>query len=139
MKARFDKITYSRSVETKRGLRHQFKVKFKDDKGVEREGTFLSPDKEQTQFREGEENEFTLREKEYNGTIYYNIYPAKKASKSNFARALKREQSKYSGFAMSYAKDLVCDGKIPHSDMFDEAEKMFKWMVKKDKELENGQ
>ncbi len=137
MKAIFKQIVLSKPVETKFGLRYSFNVKYDVD-GKERIGSFLSEKENQEVFKEGQENEFTEASREYNGKTYYNIAPIKKKGSSNFSRQLKREQSKYSGFAMSYAKDLTVSGKIPLEDMYKEAEKMMSWMVQKDKELENG-
>jgi hypothetical protein len=137
MKAVLKQIVLAKPVETKRGLRYKFDVKYDVD-GKERIASFLSETEDQDEFKEGVENEFIESTREWNGNTYYNIAPPKKKGSSNFSRQLKREQTKYSGFAMSYAKDLVCNGKIPHEDMYSEAEKMFNWMADKDKELENG-
>ena len=137
MKAIFKQIVLAKPVETKFGLRYSFNVKY-DVEGQERIGSFLAEKESQDLFLEGQENEFTEASREYNGKTYYNLAPIKKAGNSNFARQIKKEQSKYSGFAMSYAKDLTVASKIPLSDMYSEAQKMMNWMVQKDKELENG-
>ncbi len=133
MKAIFKKITFDKDVETRFGTRYRFKVKY-DDKT----GTFLSSKMEQDMFVEGEENEFVETENDYMGIIYYNLAPIKKHGSSNFSRKMKAEQSKYSGFAMSYSKDLVVAGKIDHKVIFEEAKKMMDWMVEQDKNLEHG-
>lgn len=137
MKAIIKSIVLQKPVETKYGLKYSFNVKY-DVNGEERIGSFLSDKENQEVFKEGVESEFNEIPREYQGKTYYNIRPIKKNSNSNFGKQLKREQTKYSGFAMSYAKDLVVAGKIPHSDMFHEADKMMQWMFNKDKELENG-
>lgn len=134
MKAIINKITYQKEVETKFGSMHQFKVEY--DGKI---GSFLTKEREQTVFVEGKENEFTEAPREYKGVTYYNIKPlSKKSGFSNFSRNLKKEQSKYSGFAMAYAKDLVVAGKIDEKQMFPTAKKMLDWMVEQDKMLENG-
>lgn len=133
MKAVFLKITYGKEVTTKFGVAHQFIANY--DGKV---GTFLAKTKEQNTFTEGVENEFTETERQHNGVTYYNIKAVKKQGSSNFARNIKKEQSKYSGFAMSYAKDLVVAGKIEEKQMFPTAKKMMDWMVEQDKKLENG-
>lgn len=137
MKAVLKQIVFSKPVETKRGLRYRFDVKYDVD-GKERIASFLSEEEDQKLFKEGEENEFIESTREYNNRTYYNIAPPKKKGSSNYGRNLQREQARYSGFAMSYAKDLVCESKIPFEDMYSEADKMHKWMVEKDKELLNG-
>lgn len=133
MKAVIKKITFNKEVETRFGMMNQFRVEY--DGKV---GSFLSKEKNQTTFKEGVENEFTETPREYQGVTYYNIKPIKKQGSSNFSRQLKREQSKYSGFAMAYAKDLVVAGAIKEPQMFAYAQMMFDWMVEQDKNLENG-
>ncbi len=139
MKARFDMIKLMKPIDTKKGLRYQFSVDYVDDQGNPKKGTFLSEEEDQKIFKPGEVNEFTEYKKEFNGKTYYNLYPPKKGGASNFSRQLKQEQAKYSGFAMSYAKDLRVAGHISDKfEMYKEAEEMFQWMVKKDKELKDG-
>ena len=104
----------------------------------DKSGSFLSKKKDQSTFQEGKENEFTETPREYNGVTYYNLKPVSKQGGSNFNRQMKKEQSKYSGFAMSYAKDLTVAGKITTEQMFATAKKMMDWMVEQDKALENG-
>lgn len=133
MKAIFKSIQFDREVETKFGTSYKFRVQY-DDKTA----SFLSKSKEQDVFKEGEENEFTETSREYQGKTYYDIKPIKKAPNSNFGRQLKKEQSKYSGFAMAYAKDLVVAGKVEKDKMFTAAKQMFDWMVEQDKAIENG-
>jgi hypothetical protein len=133
MKAIFNKIEFKKEVETKFGTMYQFQVNYGD-----KVGSFLSKKREQTTFVQGVENEFTETEREYNGVTYYNLKAIKQMGSNNFSRQLKKEQSKYSGFAMSYAKDLVVSGNITTEQMFPTAEKMMKWMVEQDKALENG-
>jgi len=137
MKAIFKKIAFAKEVNNKYGVSYKFDVKYDVD-GQERIGSFFSDKEQQDMFKEGEENEFIETSREFNGKTYYNIAQPKKKGSSNYARAVQKEQARYSGFAMSYAKDLVCDGKIPFEDMYSEADKMYEWMVKKDRELLNG-
>lgn len=140
MKAKFETIRFMKPVQVKGEEKYQFTVDYTDDQGNVKTGTFLSDTETQTIFKEGEVNEFTEYKKEWNNKIYYNIYPPKKGGgNSNFSRKIKQEQAKYSGFAMSYAKDLRVSGAIQSKEqMFIEAEEMFAWMVRKDKELQNG-
>ena len=137
MKAIFKEIKLSKPIETKYGLRYQFHVKY-DVEGKERIGSFLSDKELQEDFNEGEENELTETAREYNGKTYYNIAKIKMQGYSNFSRKMKNEQSRYSGFAMSYAKDLVVAGKIPFDDLYSECDKMHDHMIKLDKQLEHG-
>jgi len=134
MKAVINKIEYRKEVETKFGKMYQFRVDY--DGKI---GTFLSKTNPQTTFKEGVENEFIEEEREYNGTTYYNIKAVRKPKNSPYAKKLHVEQAKYSGFAMAYAKDLRVAGKlVGENAMYEEAKKMFDWMVEQDKTLSNG-
>lgn len=133
MKALITKITFDKEVETKWGTMYRFRADYDNKIGF-----FLAKKKDQTTFKQGEENEFTETEHEYNGTTYYRIKSLKQYGSSNFSRKLKQEQARYSGFAMAYAKDLVVAGKIEPDQMFPTAQRMMDWMVQQDKALENG-
>lgn len=130
MKTIIKKVDFNKEVDTKFGTRYQFNVWYND-----RKAQYLSNTKEQKAFIQGKESEFVETTREYNGVTYYNLKLPKSGS-SNFARAIKREQSKYSGFAMSYAKDLVIADKIKLEDISEYTELMFKLMVKLDKTIE---
>ena len=85
--------------------------------------------------------EFTEEEKGYTDNhgkpaTFWVIKPVTQNRQSNFGKALKKEQSRYSGFAMAYAKDLVVAGKITLEQMYAEAQCMMDWMVETDKKLE---
>jgi len=61
------------------------------------------------------------------------IKPAqKKQGYSSYGQQQNREQARYSGFAMSYAKDLVIAGKVELDDMPKYTKAMFKLMVELD-------
>jgi hypothetical protein len=71
-------------------------------------GQYLTTKREQTYFKIDEVAEFTEEEREFRGEMQYKVKPIKQnTGNSNFSRALKKEQSKYSGFADSYVKDLL--------------------------------
>ena len=134
MKSIIKNVQFDKDVETKFGLMYRFKVQWED-----KTGSYLSAKKDQTDFVAGQEAEFNVTVKEYQGQNYYNVKPIRKSGNSNFSKRLQAEQSKYSGFAMSYAKDLRVHGKITgKQEMFNEAKEMFDWMVKMDKTLKNG-
>lgn len=131
MKAIIKTVKWNKEVETKFGIMQSFYVTYND-----RSASFMCKNKENPPFEEGKEYEFNETEREYQGKTYYNIKPLQE-NKGGFNRAVKREQSKYSGFAMSYAKDLVISGKIELKDISLYTEKMFDLMVKLDKTLES--
>lgn len=142
MQAIINKIKYIKPVEIKGQTKYQFSCQYEDAQGEVRTGTFLADSEEQDVFKEGTINEFNEYKKEWKDKIYYNLYPKKKKGSgggSNFARKMQTEQARYSGFSMSYAKDLRVAGKIEtKEEMFEEADDMFEWMVRKDKELKDG-
>lgn len=132
MKAVIKTVNFDKEVKTKFGTMYQFKVTYND-----KTASYLSKKREQTLFVANKESEFVETPREYNGNTYYNVKGVPKVGgNSNFGRALKREQSKYSGFAMSYAKDLVVADKIKIEDMSSYTKMMFALMVELDKSLE---
>jgi hypothetical protein len=60
-----------------------------------------------------------------------------KNKQSNFGKALNKEKSRYSGFAVSYAKDLVVGGRIQKEELAPMAWILFELMVEMDKTLES--
>lgn len=133
MKMLITKITFDKEIETKFGKMFRFRADYDGKIGF-----FLAKIMEQKTFIQGEENEFTETAHEYQGSTYYRLKSLKQYGTSNFSRQVKKEQSKYSGFAMSYAKDLVVAGMIPQDEIFVEAKNMMDWMVSQDKALEDG-
>lgn len=132
MKALITSIEFDQEVATKFGQAFRHTAYYNDKKA-----TFLTKYKDQKTFISGVENEFIEESRDHNGTIYFNIKSIKKQTDSNYGRALKREQARYAGFAMSYAKDLVVADKIKLDSMTDYTEKMFNLMVKLDKTLQS--
>lgn len=134
MKALITKISYKGAREGKFGTEHNFVVNY-DGKTA----YYTSKVNPQNKFIEGAENEFTEVEgmSKTTGNKYYTIKPIQKGGMTGYAKEIKKEQSKYSGFAMSYAKDLVVAGKIDLKDMFGYAIQMIDWMVEQDKAIAN--
>ncbi len=130
MKTKIKSIKWDKEVETKFGVMQQFIVTYDDHTA-----SFLSKSKDNLPFKVDEEAEFTETSREYNGKTYFNIKPIK--GQVGYNKAIKREQSKYSGFAMSYAKDLVINGIIELKQISEYTKKMFTLMVELDKTLEN--
>lgn len=131
MKAIIDSVKFLKEQETKFGLMYKYEVKYNNHVA-----SYLSKDKDQKHFIQGEECEFTEEEKEFNGQIYFNVKPIPKVKQNGYAKAVKKEQSRYSGFAVSYVKDLIIAGKIDIKDWEKASEKIFKFMVDLDKTLD---
>jgi len=103
--------------------------------------SYTSTSKEQRNFIPGQEAEFveepkTGTDRQGNPYEYMTIKPLLANRQSPFGKALKKEQTRYSGFAMSYAKDLVIANKIGLEDITKTAWQLFTEMVNMDKTLE---
>lgn len=133
MKAVIESVKFKREWESKFGKMYTHEVKYNGTTAQ-----YNSKKKDQDKFKEGQEAEFTEEVKEGKYGPYTVIKPVAQGGQSNFHKQLKREQSKYSGFAMSYAKDLVVADKLEFDKILPAAEKMFNWMVQMDKTIQNN-
>ena len=132
MKAKITKVTFKEEKETKFGMQYTFVVEYDGKKAF-----YNSKKKDQTKFVEGQEAEFSEEERTSGkGNKYLIVKPEYKGGNSNFGRQLKREQSKYSGFAVSYVKDLIIADKINIKDWESASKKIFNFMVDLDKSIE---
>jgi hypothetical protein len=138
MKELINEVVFVKERETPFGTLYDFKVKY-DDKVA----FYSSKSKDQKKFIAGQEAEFTEEEIEYKDKktgepkTFLKIKPLNPNKQSNFGKALKREQSKYSGFAVSYAKDLVVAGRLQREELADYAWVLFELMVEMDKSIES--
>jgi len=96
---------------------------------------YYTKNKGQNYFVPGQEAEFTEEKRTSQNGSYLVVKPIRANKQSNYGKALNREQSKYSGFAMAYSKDLVVAGKIDLEQMYAEAQCMVDWMFEADKNL----
>lgn len=152
MKAIIKLVEFRKEFESKFGTMYQFEVHYDDKKAV-----YTSKQKEQKHFIVDKETEFTEETKTFvnkNGqeVPYLVIKPiqANFQKQSNFGKALKKEQSRYSGFSESYVKDLMANGLIrpevteddvTHNDIViltwkKRSFEIFEHMVELDKNLE---
>lgn len=132
MKALILTTEFVKEYESKFGTLYLHKIKY-DDKTA----FYSSKKKEQTYFEPNKEVEFTEEKKTGEKGEYLVVKPVMANKQSNFGRALKKEQSRYSGFAVSYSKDLVCGGRLPLEELESKAWELFDLMVKMDKTLES--
>jgi hypothetical protein len=133
MKAKITKVEFVKTYDTKHGEMFLHRVEY-DGK----EALYSSKKKDQNKFTAGQEAEFN-EEKRTNkaGTGFLVIKPVyAQGGNSNYGRQLKREQSKYSGFAVSYVKDLIIAGKIDIGQWKDASKDICMFMVNLDKEIE---
>jgi len=133
MKSIIKSASFDKEVTLKNGdIMFSHKIEY-DEKSA----SYLSKSKDQQKFVPGQEAEFTETEREYNGVTYYGIKPvASGGGYSNYGKKLKAEQSKYSGFATSYVKDLIIANKIPIDQWKSASESIFKFMVELDKTIQ---
>jgi hypothetical protein len=137
MKALIKEVKFRKEIETKFGTMYSFAVLYDDKSGI-----YTSKYKDQKKFVAGQEAEFTEEYKEYkdregNTKTYIAIKPVQFNKQSNFGKALSKEKSKYSGFAVSYSKDLLVAGRINKDDLKAMAWDLFNLMVEMDKTLES--
>jgi hypothetical protein len=132
MKAIITDVKFTKEFESKFGKLYSFKVSYDG-----RSGYYSSKSKDQTKFVAGQEAEFTEETKTNTNGSYIVIKPPMQNKQSNFGKALNKEKSRYSGFAVSYAKDLVVGGRIQKEELADMAWILFELMVEMDKTLES--
>jgi diaminopimelate epimerase len=137
MKAVIQEVTFHKEYLTQFGMMYSFKIKYDDKIGF-----YSSKYRDQKKFIPGQEVEFTEEskttiDKQGNPHEFFVIKPLNQNKQSNFGKALKKEQARYSGFAVSYAKDLVVAGKVELEDMQPFAWTLFELMVAMDKSIES--
>ncbi len=135
MKRKIISATFKKEYETKFGTLYGHEIVFEED-GEKKSGFYSSKKKDQNKFIAGQESEFEIEIQMKNNKPWNKIKPIQQNNGfSNSGRSMQREQNKYSGFAMAYAKDLVVSGHIKPEQMFATAKRMIDWMVEQDKVL----
>ena len=132
MKATIENVEFVKEYTDKFGKKYSFRVTYDG-----RQAYYSSKSKDQTKFVAGQEAEFTEETRTGKNGSYLIIKPIYQNRQSNFGKALSREKSKYSGFAVSYAKDLVVSGRLNREELPDYAWILFDLMVEMDKTLES--
>ena len=132
MKAVIQDVKFIKSFDSKYGTLYSFKVTYEG-----REAYYNSKSKDQTKFIAGQEVEFTEEVKEGKKGDYLFVKPINPNKQSNYGKALKKEQTRYSGFAVSYAKDLVVAGRLPFEELTAYSTVLFEHMVELDKSIES--
>lgn len=131
MKAKIISVEYIKEYPSQYGVLHLHRVTYNKETAF-----YSSKAKDQKKFITGQEAEFNEIAKEGKNGRYLVIKPEYSGDpKSGFGKRVKQEQSRYSGFAVSYAKDLVIAGKIPLDDIFPFSTQLFEHMVTLDKSL----
>ena len=134
MKALIKKVKFVRDYNGQHGQMFIHAVYYGD-----KVGEYTSKKKDQTKFVEGEEAEFNEIHKTGKKGPYIKIVPATanryKNSNTDIGKSVIKEQSRYSGFSTSYAKDLAVAGLIKKEEIVEWSQKLFDHMVALDKTL----
>ena len=153
MKGSCVKAEWQKECKSKHGgMLHLHSLVIIDDEMNEVKGFYISKSKDQKKFIEGQDCEYiTEKSVGTDGVERVKIKPSKAFEGSSYGRAVKKEQTRYSGFAVSYVKDLVVAGILQvegsvqspaaHNDSMmslikKESEYLFNVMVDLDKTLE---
>lgn len=136
MKELIKAVVFKKERQTKFGILYDFAISYDNKVGF-----YSSKYKDQKKFIAGQEAEFTEEERTFadkntgEPKSFLVIKPLMQGKQSNFGKALGKEQSRYSGFAVSYAKDLVVNGRIDIKELSEYATVLFDLMVALDKSL----
>ena len=132
MKELITNVKFVKEYDSKFGKLYSFKVEY-----AGRSAFYSSKSQDQTKFVAGQEAEFTEETKTSSNGTYLVIKPPMQNKQSNFGKALSKEKTRYSGFAVSYAKDLLVAGRITKEELADQAWILFELMVAMDKTIES--
>ena len=132
MKALITGAKFNKEYTTSYGTLFNYRIEY-DGKTA----FYSSKKKDQDYFVVGKESEFTEEEKTSDKGTFYVIKPIREGKFSNFSKQIKKEQSRYSGFAVSYVKDLIIADKIDIKQWEAASEKIFNFMVELDKTIES--
>jgi hypothetical protein len=136
MNAKILEARFEKEYTDNFGKKFLFKIKYQID-GEENTGFYSAKNLKQTFFNVGENAEFTTEEHEGQHGTWLKIKPVRAGKFSGFSRQLSKEQTRYSGFAVSYCKDLIIADKLDIKDWEKASKKIFDFMVKLDKDLAN--
>lgn len=133
MQATIKSVKFIKEYESKYGILFLHEVKYD-----EKTAYYSSKKKEQTTFKVGEVANFNEEARQdKKGKEILIIRPDRGQKFSGYARELRREQSRYSGFAVSYCKDLIIADKLKIEDWEKASKKIFDFMVALDKSLQD--
>lgn len=134
MKAVIESASFIKEFTTKYGTLYSHKIVYNGKTAY-----YSSKSKDQKKFVPGEESEFMEIEKSSAKGKYLTIKPETSNQYANrntpLGKSVNREQSRYSGFSTSYAKDLAVAGLIKKEEILEWSNKFFNHMVDLDKTL----
>jgi len=130
MEATITSAKFIKEFESKFGMLYSHQIEYDGKKAY-----YSSKSKDQKKFIPGQKAEFTEEKRTGKKGEYLVIKPATQNYASPGGKAIQREQSKYSGFAVSYVKDLIVAGKVPIEDWKVLSGEMCEFMFNLDKNL----
>jgi hypothetical protein len=130
MKAIIKEVKFIKEFDSKFGKMYNYQISYNDKKAY-----YSCKDQNQQKFIVDKEAEFLEEIKEGKNGTYTFVKPMNAFVKSGYAKEIKKEQSKYSGFAVSYCKDLIIAGKLEMKDWEAASKKIFQFMVDLDKSI----
>ncbi len=137
MNAKIEKVEFVKEFESKFGKLYCFKVGYKVGDN-EMTAFYNSKKRDQKKFIAGEEAEFVEETKVGKNGEYYVVKPMYSGGLGGgYSKQTKREQSRYSGFAVSYVKDLIVAEKLDISQWKSASKDIFEFMVALDKSMES--
>lgn len=138
MKAIIKKIIDKGKSEGKFGTKFDYTIAYTTPDGVDRIAYYSSKKPNQTYFVEGKECEFNESEHtSAKGNVYFTAKPLYGDAKSGYGKKLQQEQARYSGFAVSYVKDMIVAGKVDPDQWHPKSKEVFQWMVEMDNTLKS--
>ena len=134
MKAKITKVTFKKESDGKFGKQYSFEIEYDGKKAY-----YTSKSRDQKKFIEGQECEFNEeKRKSKAGNPYLVVKPPYNGvGKSQYGKALQKEQARYSAFAVSYVKDLIIAEKIELDDWAGMSSMIFEHMVELDKSIQS--
>lgn len=131
MKCLIDSVVFDRKYTTKFGDRWKFKISYYGENEKLMYGYYSASKETQTKFVPGQEAEFDISSRDTPMGQETVIKPLYEPKNTGFARKIKEERSKYSGFSSSYIKDLLIAGiikpEIDEETKFQNEEVMLTW------------
>lgn len=139
MKSLIKKVADKGEQDGKYGKQYSFIITYIAPDGSIRTAYYTSKKPTQDTFIEGKECEFNEEERTSKaGATYHIVKPMYNGNyKSGYGKNLQKEQARYSGFAVSYVKDMIVAGKVEPDQWHTKSKEVFNWMVEMDNTLKS--
>jgi len=134
MKAKITKVTFKEERDGKFGKQYNFEIEYDGKKAY-----YTCKSKDQKVFIEGQECDFVEEKRTSKAGNSYLVVksPNQGGGKSQYGKALQKEQARYSAFAVSYVKDLIIAKEVGLDDWAAMSSMIFEHMVELDKSIQS--